>query len=99
MIVASPPAHVQVVAREFAFALSRRTVRAGTVVIELVNHGEDAHDLKLRRVGSTRAIRLPVVEPGAHVDRELRLQRGRYVLTCSVANHATIGMRAVLVVR
>ena len=99
MIVATPPAHVQVVAREFSFALSRRTVRAGTVVVELVNHGEDAHDLSLRRVGGTRAVRFPEVQPGGHADRELRLRRGRYVLTCTVANHAAIGMRAVLTVR
>ena len=99
MMLATPPAHVQVVAREFSFALSRRTVRAGTVVIELVNHGEDAPDLAVRRVGSTGTIRFSEVQPGEHADRELRLRRGRYVLTCTVANHATIGMRAVLTVR
>ena len=99
MIVATPPAHVQVVAREFAFALSRRTVRAGAVVVELVNRGEDAHDLTLRRVGGTRPYTLPVVQPGDHVDVEVRLRRGRYVLACTIADHAARGMRAVLVVR
>ena len=99
MIVATPPAHVQVVAREFSYALSRRTVRAGEVIVELLNRGEDAHDLTLRRVGGTRLYTFPTVQPGAHVDVDLRLRRGRYVLACSLADHAARGMRATLVAR
>jgi plastocyanin len=96
---APPPARVQVVAQEFRFALSRQTIRAGWAVIELRNAGEDAHDLRLRRVGGTRVVRWPVTQPGAVVDRSVKLRPGTYRLYCSVANHGALGMRATLVVK
>ena len=91
-----PPARVQVVAQEFRYSLSRSTVRAGHVIVELVNRGQDTHDLDLRRVGGTHVFRFPSVQPGQIVDRELRLVPGRYVLWCAVADHRERGMRAVL---
>jgi plastocyanin len=96
---APPPARVQVVAQEFAFALSRRTIRAGDAIVELVNHGQDAHDLRMKRTGGTRVYTWPVVQAGTHADREYRLLPGVYVLWCSVADHRQRGMSAILVVR
>lgn len=95
----SPPVRVQVVAREFSYVLSRRTVTAGPAIVELVNAGQDAHDLRLRRVGGTHVYRWPTVPPGGHTDREIRLGPGRYVLWCALADHRERGMHAVLVVR
>ena len=91
-----PPARVQVVAQEFSYSLSRTKVRAGRVIIELVNHGQDTHDLDMRRIGSTRIIRLPSVQPGQVVDRELKLVPGRYQLWCAIADHNARGMHAML---
>jgi hypothetical protein len=93
-----PPARVQVVAQEFRYALSRRTIKAGAAIVELRNMGEDAHDLRLRRVGGTRVYVWPLAQPGDVVDRELRLAPGRYVLWCGVADHRGLGMTATLVV-
>jgi hypothetical protein len=94
-----PPARVQVVAQEFRYALSRRTIRAGWAIVELRNIGEDAHDLRLQRVGGTRVYLWPVTQPGQTVDRELRLLPGTYRISCAVANHAQLGMTATLRVR
>jgi plastocyanin len=94
-----PPARVQVVAREFSYALSRTAIKAGTAIIELRNAGEDAHDLMLQRVGGRRIVVWPVTQAGAVFDKELRLAPGTYRLWCGVANHRALGMRATLVVR
>jgi plastocyanin len=95
-----PPARVQVVAREFRLGLSRQTIKAGWAVLELRNLGEDAHDLVLRRAGSTRVlVRWPLAQPGAVTDRDVKLRPGTYDLSCTVANHRALGMRATLVVR
>ncbi|HEX5174232.1 MAG TPA: hypothetical protein VFV91_08825 [Gaiellaceae bacterium] len=91
-----PPARVQVVAQEFRYSLSRTRVRSGRVIVELVNRGQDTHDLDLRRVGGTHVFRFPSVLPGQVVDRELRLVPGRYLLWCAVADHKERGMHAVL---
>ena len=83
MIAATPPpARVQVVAQEFRYSLSRRTIRSGRAVIELRNLGEDAHDLVLQRLGSPRVVRWPLVQPGGVADRELTLRPGTYLLSC-----------------
>jgi len=96
---ASPaPAQVQVVAREYSFALSRLHVKAGSAVIELANFGQDPHDLRLQRVGARHVAGLGVVAPGQRADLSLRLAPGRYSLWCSIANHRQLGMHAVLVV-
>jgi hypothetical protein len=94
-----PPARVQVVAREFRLSLSRTVIRRGPAVIELRNLGEDAHDLRLRRVGGTRVSVWPVAQPGQTIDKALTLVPGTYRLTCGVANHARLGMVATLRVR
>jgi hypothetical protein len=96
----TPPARVQVVAQEFRYSLSRRTIKAGPAIIELRNQGQDAHDLVLRRAGGGRVLaRWPTAQPGAVIDREVMLAPGLYRLTCAVANHAALGMQATLRVR
>ena len=94
-----PPARVQVVAQEFRFALSRQTILAGWAIVELRNGGEDAHDLRMRRIGGTRVYAWPAVQAGKVIDKTFKLLPGTYALWCSVANHRALGMRATLVVR
>ena len=91
-----PPARVQVVAQEFRYSLSRSNVKAGRVIVELVNHGQDTHDLDIRRVGGKHIFRFPSVQPGQVVDRELKLRPGRYLLWCAIADHNELGMHATL---
>jgi hypothetical protein len=91
-----PPARVQVVAQEFRYSLSRTRVRSGRVIVELVNRGQDTHDLDLRRIGGTHIFRFPSVLPGQNVDREPKLRSGRYLLWCAIADHNERGMHAVL---
>jgi plastocyanin len=92
------PARVQVGAREFSFVLSRQYVKAGKAVVEVVNYGQDPHDLRLRRAGSRHVGGMGLVAPGAHADLTLKLTPGRYSLWCSVGDHRARGMRATLVV-
>jgi plastocyanin len=94
-----PPARVQVVAQEFRFALSRRTIKAGHAIIELRNAGEDAHDLLIQRVGGRKIWAWPVTQAGAVADRNVVLRPGTYRLWCGVANHGALGMRATLIVK
>jgi hypothetical protein len=91
-----PPARVQVVAQEFRYSLSRTSIKAGWAIIELRNMGEDAHDLRLQRVGGTRVYLWPLAQAGQVVDREYKLLPGVYRLSCGVANHAALGMVATL---
>ena len=99
LLGASRPQRVQVTALEFEYRLSRLSVRQGPALIELVNYGEDEHDLKLRRVGGTRVWTLRKLLPGSRSTLSLRLLPGTYRLWCGVADHSGRGMRATLRVR
>jgi hypothetical protein len=100
LLAPSPaPARVQVSADEFRYALSRPAIRSGPAIVELVNYGEDEHDLRLRRVGGTRTYRIGTVRPSAVGTLEARLRPGRFVLWCSLADHRSRGMTARLDVR
>src|SRR6478736_4701229 len=59
------PARLGVSATEFHLVLSRPSVKAGVVEIELQNDGQDPHDLRVRRVGGSHTFSIPLVQPGS----------------------------------
>jgi hypothetical protein len=91
-----PPGRALVSATEYALTLSRSSIRSGTAIIQLVNDGEDDHDLALRRVGGTRTYAIGIVAPGKTGEIEIRLRPGRFVLWCTLADHRRRGMLATL---
>ena len=93
---ASFPTRVQAVADEFRFSLSRSSVPAGKVTVELANFGEDVHNFKLRRVGGTHVYTIGKTLPGARTTKTIRLRNGRFKYWCSVADHKARGMKGTL---
>jgi plastocyanin len=96
---AAHPVRLQAGADEFRLTLSRQRVRPGRVRVELVNYGEDPHDLRLKRIGATRVYAIPETAPGERRTRTFRLRAGKYRVWCAVADHRSLGMRATLRVR
>jgi plastocyanin len=93
-------ARLQVTTQEFLVKLSRPSIVAGPATIQLVNAGEDPHDLHLRPTdGGADLLALPETAPGGVVDRDVTLAAGRYTLYCSLPAHEDLGMRATLTVR
>ena len=88
------PTRVQVTSTEFRLTMSRVVVPGGRVRFELVNRGEDPHDLKIRRVGGRYTYTIPETLPGERSTKTLRLIRGRYRVWCAIAGHHDWGMRA-----
>ena len=94
-----PPGRMQVTSSEFEFVLSRARLRQGRAIVQLVNLGEDPHDLALRRnAPGARTYTTPDVAPGGERSISLRLYPGRYQLWCTIADHRARGMRATLTV-
>ena len=94
-----PPSRIQVTSSEFEFVLSRTKVRPGRTIIQLVNLGEDPHDLAIRRVApGARTYSTKELLPEGITSISFRLFPGRYVIWCTIADHRAQGMRAVLTV-
>jgi plastocyanin len=99
VLAARPPTRIQVTALEFEYRLSRLTVRQGPALIQLVNYGEDEHDLWIQRVGGTKRWKVRRILPDERATLSIRLRPGRYRLWCAVTDHRSRGMRATLRVR
>ncbi|MFY9488912.1 MAG: hypothetical protein WAP35_09500 [Solirubrobacterales bacterium] len=91
--------YVQASAREFYYGLSRSTVRPGSVKFEVVNFGEDDHDLAITRKGGSTIAVTAEIKPGEYTTVTRKLRRGSYVLWCTISDHKSRGMRAVLRVK
>ena len=92
-----PLARVQVIAREFSLTLSRTTLPAGRVAIELDNFGEDPHDLRVERADdAATAFSFSLARPGSVTSKKVELGAGEWKLYCSLAGHEALGMSASL---
>lgn len=89
--VGAAPTKVKVTMTDYAFALSRKTVKRGTVVFSVVNNGEVVHDFKVARK------KTPIYETGqSGVLRVVFKKTGRYPYLCTVPGHSDFGMKGVL---
>jgi plastocyanin len=86
-------------ASEYFYILSRPSVRAGQVTVELNNRGEDPHNLNLREEGSEGpAFELPETDSLQRNVTSFDLPAGKYRLWCSLPEHEGNGMYTTLVV-
>jgi plastocyanin len=96
------PARVQVTAEDseaFRFTLSRPSVPAGKVIIEFLNHGQDAHNLNaIEPIEASVAGSIPDTAPNGHPSLTVNLRHGSYTLFCSLKEHEAKGMKATLIV-
>jgi hypothetical protein len=91
---ALPPSSVLVFADEFRLNPSRNMVASGGIRFQLKNIGEDDHNIAIRRRAANATPTLsPVVGPGKLGVLTVTLPAGRYVLFCSIADHAARGMQ------
>lgn len=98
------PARMLVYAQEWSLWPSRTSLPAGRVIVQLWNRGQDAHDLRIRRLdrhGRTigRAQALATTQSGIIGEASWRLAPGRYELYCSMPGHLRQGMHVKLVLR
>ena len=84
---------------EYYFVLSRPSVKAGTVTIELNNQGEDPHNLNLRAEGSSEEPQqIAETDSQQHKAATFDLPPGKYRLWCSLPEHEEKGMTTSLLV-
>lgn len=98
------PARMLVYAQEWSLWPSRSALPSGRVIVQLWNRGQDAHDLRIRRLNKSgqmtgRAQGVKVTLSGALSQAKWRLGKGSYELYCSMPGHLQRGMHVRLRVR
>jgi uncharacterized cupredoxin-like copper-binding protein len=81
---------VKVIAKDFSFTLTPKTVHHGRVTFVVKNEGATTHDFALARHVSK------MVKPGKTVRLTVTLKKGRVPYRCTVDSHAQMGMKGVL---
>jgi hypothetical protein len=90
-------ARLSVKAFEYGYTLSRPSVAAGEVIIELNNQGEDPHNLNLQREGGGEPpLGIPKTQSLERNTARFTLPAGTYRLWCSLPEHDERGMNATL---
>jgi len=75
---------------EFHILLSKKTVPHGTVVFKVTNKGKLSHDFKIG------AKKTPLLKPGKSASITVTLKAGSWPYKCTIAGHASYGMKGVL---
>jgi uncharacterized cupredoxin-like copper-binding protein len=80
---------ITVVAKEWSFSLSKRTVPVGTtVVFKVVNKGKIGHDFKIA------GKKTKLLNPGQSTTLTVKFgKKGRFSYLCTVTGHARLGMK------
>jgi hypothetical protein len=99
-----PPARLLVYAQEWSLWRSRASLPAGQVIVQLWNRGQDAHDLRIRRVNRRGQLVGPTqgvheTQAGALRAATWKLKQGHYELYCSLPQHRKRGMHARIAAR
>ncbi len=85
---------------EYRIRLSRASVSAGAVTVDLRNLGQDPHNLVIERAdGSGTRFVFAAGTSGSHQMRTLSLSPGGWVLYCSLPGHRDLGMSATVEVK
>lgn len=95
------PARMLVYAQEWSLWPSRTSLPRGRVIVQLWNRGQDAHDLRVRRVDRSRRMvgrvqGVRVALSGGISEASWTLRPGLYELYCSMPGHRALGMHVLL---
>jgi plastocyanin len=93
---AADVADVQVVAKEFEFAVSPAQAKAGSVTFAVKNDGHAPHDFRIRGEGLEQ--QTAMLQSGDTTQFTVELAPGTYGYQCTVGGHEQLGMKGTLTV-
>jgi plastocyanin len=88
----------------YSFTPSRRVVKPGELIVQLINKGEDDHTMDMQKVGPGNApeglILLATSAPsgGQSAPTTVVVEPGTYRLWCTLPGHAEMGMETTITV-
>jgi plastocyanin len=86
----------------FGYAPSRRVVKPGEVTVQLINKGEDEHNMDMEKVGPGGTPEGPILtmtsapSGGQSTPTTVDVEAGTYRMWCTLPGHAAKGMEATI---
>jgi plastocyanin len=88
----------------YGYTPSRTTVRSGELTVQLINVGEDEHNMDIERVGPGGTPEGPILKAvsapskGSSAPTTVNVEPGTYKMWCTLPGHAAKGMEATITV-
>jgi plastocyanin len=88
----------------YGYAPSRKTVKPGDLTVQLINVGEDEHNMDMEKVGPGNSPEGPIVvavsaaSKGASTPTTVAVEPGTYRMWCTLPGHAAKGMETTITV-
>ena len=88
----------------YGYAPSRKTVKSGELTVQLINMGEDEHNMDMEKVGPGNAPEGPIVvavsaaSNGNSKPTTVDVEPGTYRMWCTLPGHAEKGMETTITV-
>jgi plastocyanin len=88
----------------YGYAPSRKTVKSGELTVQLINMGEDEHNMDMEKVGPGNSPEGPIVvavsavSKGASTPTTVDVEPGTYRMWCTLPGHAAKGMETTITV-
>ncbi len=86
----------------YGYAPSRKIVKAGELTVQLINKGEDEHDMDMEKVGPGGTPEGPILtmtsapSGGQSTPTTVDVEAGTYRMWCTLPGHAAKGMEATI---
>jgi plastocyanin len=88
----------------YGYAPSRKTVKSGDLTVQLINVGEDEHNMDMQKVGPGNSPESPIIvtvsaaSKGASTPTTVDVEPGTYRMWCTLPGHAAKGMETTITV-
>lgn len=86
----------------YGYAPSRKVVKAGELTVQLINKGEDEHNMDIEKVGAGGTPEGPILTTtsapsgGQSTPTTVDVEQGTYRMWCTLPGHAAKGMEATI---
>ncbi len=81
--------------KEYAIALDKTQIKAGSITFNVKNVGTLPHDLSVKELNKTTAL----IDAGKTATLTVDLQPGTYTVICTVPGHEQLGMHVTITVQ
>jgi plastocyanin len=86
---------INAIEKDFAIALDKTTIKAGSITFNVKNNGPSPHNLDIKELNKAT----PNIDPGKTGTLTVDLKPGTYTVICDIPGHEQLGMHVTLTVQ